>query len=124
LKNYSKDEYISFWRQKLHLHVVLDFNTYTREALPPYLYSFGQITRDGEHKPILYINKENVLDQIFVPVNETIDQVTLELSYSAISLERFEWMKQLEATYKVHKSWGTTDREIEDVKVFLIRSRY
>ena len=34
-----------------------------------------------------------------------------------MTVSQYEWYKQLEATFELHKSWGTSDNEIEGVKV-------
>jgi hypothetical protein len=58
------------------------------------------------------------VDQILLPVNDSIDSLPVEISYSNIPFEKYEWLRQLEATFQHHKeTFGSTEKELEDIKV-------
>ncbi len=84
----------------------------------------------NQFRPILYINTVNVVGQQLIPVNFSVDTLPVEVSYSAIGMEQWKWFLELEMSFKVHQSWGTTETELEQVKVqqsvafFIVQSMF
>jgi len=95
---------VSFWRVKLSIHLVSDFLKEKSDAF-------------------LYLNVINIAQQTLLPINETISNLPLEIQYSPMEIDRFQWYKQLELTFQIHKeSFGSSFNEIENFKSMFLET--
>jgi len=87
---------------------------------------YASASANALHITTIYINVVNILHQVFLPVNNTVESFPFEMTFSSLSSERYEWYKQLEATYQVHKDrFASSEKEIEDIKsMFLETNAY
>jgi hypothetical protein len=72
------------------------------------------------YKPIVYMTTVNVMEQQLIPVNDTLSSLPIELSYASSSIDRWKWFKELEATFQMHKNLGSSETELEQIKVCIL----
>eukprot|EP01119_Soliformovum_irregulare_P012361 TRINITY_DN3200_c0_g2_i1.p1 TRINITY_DN3200_c0_g2~~TRINITY_DN3200_c0_g2_i1.p1 ORF type:complete len:394 (+),score=131.66 TRINITY_DN3200_c0_g2_i1:296-1477(+) len=89
------------------LHLITDHTVFPRGSVPPTVIDSMNFTENGEYLPILYFDDFWLLKDAMMIVNDTVDTLTLTLSYSPLSLFRWQIMLQTEMSFSMHKSMGT-----------------
>jgi hypothetical protein len=86
---------VSHWKPTLRLHLVHHFESFGSPShIPPQIRAEMDIDeRTGAYPPIVYLNEFWLLGEHLIPLNDTVAEVPLTLSYSPIGL--FKWQIQV-----------------------------
>lgn len=98
-----KFEVLNFWHPNITVNLVADWNVWTRGQLPSPLdeaVKFDLVT--NRYQPILFFNSYWNLANEYQPVNETVAQLNLTITYAPLSL--FKW--QLYASQQMRSKWS------------------
>jgi hypothetical protein len=72
----------------------------------------------GGFLPVLFVDEFWLLKDQLIAINETLESLPLTLSYSPISLLRWQMMLQMEQSFAMQQSMGTAvSEETDDFKV-------
>uniref|UniRef100_A0A7I5EDZ4 Cleft lip and palate associated transmembrane protein 1 n=1 Tax=Haemonchus contortus TaxID=6289 RepID=A0A7I5EDZ4_HAECO len=98
-----KYEVLNFWHPNLTISLVDDQTQWNRGALPP---PFNEAivfdTVGGFYLPILFFNDYWNLAHEYVPVNSSMKEITLRISYQSLSLFKY----QLYASQQTRNKWS------------------
>lgn len=68
--------------------------------------------------PILFVDEFWTLKENYIPLNETVENLNLSLSYSPMSLIKWQMMMQMEKSFQMQVALGTAlENESDDFKV-------
>jgi len=120
-------EYISYWKPNITINLLEDVNRYQHNNIPPTI--SGQLKVDyesGTYYPIIYFNDFWLLRDKLIAVNETVDELPLNLEVGPISQTKWQWYLQIEQSFQVHRSYGSMlEGEADELKrVFLEGNPY
>ena len=74
--------------------------------------------RTGNYLPYFYVNDFWQLKEDFMPINSTVKQLDLFLDFAPISLMKWQLYTQLEQSFQMQASMGTTsDSETDEIRV-------
>lgn len=92
---------------------------YPRGGVPPTIEEHLRLDSSGNHyKPVLFFNDFWLMPDDMIPVNETVPSLTLSLAYSPISLMKWQMMIQMEQSFAMQQSMGTSrEGESDEFKV-------
>lgn len=130
------DTIISYWKPEVAIKLVTDFSKYPYEYLPESLRkhvfqqnsdhlsasatstasSVNQKQLKYYYKPPIHVDEIGLTTDKYIPLNNTVSYLPLKLSYSSMSLERWLLMQQMEHSLSEQKSFGFTDKDIDDVR--------
>ncbi|GMT17825.1 hypothetical protein PFISCL1PPCAC_9122, partial [Pristionchus fissidentatus] len=95
-------EMLNFWHPNLTISLIVDQTKFTRGQLPEPLASAVKFGKGGrKYTPILFLNSYWNLVEDYQAVNETVKEVNLTLTYSPMSLFKY----QLYASQEMQKQW-------------------
>jgi len=115
----SGPEFISFWKPNLTLSLVHDFTVFPRGSLPQQLTDHMNFDATGNYWPTLFFNEFWLMREHLFPINETTPELPLKMSYSTLSLWRWQMMIQMQQSLQMQESLGGTEGEADDVKRML-----
>jgi hypothetical protein len=76
-----------------------------------------------QYYPVLYVDEFWLLSEELIAINKTLDNVTLQFSYSSMSLMKWQMMIQFEQSLLMHQSFGTqTAAEGDEFKRMLLET--
>jgi hypothetical protein len=116
---------ISLWKPKLTLNLVVDHTVYPRNQVPAQVATKMNFDRQkGKYHPKLFFNDFWTLRESQFPLNETVEEVTLEMEYYPLSLMKWQLIEQMEENWKSQREMGTGggDAETEVLKNMLIET--
>eukprot|EP01094_Clydonella_sp_ATCC50884_P001784 TRINITY_DN11339_c0_g1_i2.p1 TRINITY_DN11339_c0_g1~~TRINITY_DN11339_c0_g1_i2.p1 ORF type:complete len:620 (-),score=162.83 TRINITY_DN11339_c0_g1_i2:29-1888(-) len=115
---------ISYWNPNVTLHIVDDFTAYSSlSAVPDPLKPFLRKHPSGPYYyPIIFWNEFWVLNEHFYPLNDTLEEIPLHLSYSPITLWKFMLSTQMEDSLTMQQSFGSSESELDDIKRMLLET--
>ena len=70
--------------------------------------------------PTIFFNEFWLMREHLYPINDTTQELPLHLSYSTISLWKWQMMIQMEQSFKMQESMGAVESEKDEVKVTLL----
>ena len=70
--------------------------------------------------PTIFFNEFWLMREHLYPINDTTPELPLHLSYSTISLWKWQMMIQMEQSFKMQESMGAVESEKDEVKVTLL----
>ncbi|XP_037090687.1 cleft lip and palate transmembrane protein 1 homolog [Pollicipes pollicipes] len=86
-----QSERLSHWHPNMTVSLVHDFTTWTRAALVPPIDEYLQFTPSGErYRPILFINDYWNLNKDYFPLNDTMKELELLLTFHPITFFKFQ----------------------------------
>jgi hypothetical protein len=89
---------VPHWKPALTISAVEDFTTYQEGAVPPQIQSSLQLLPESStYLPVLFINEFWLLSEHLVAVNETINELPLELTFSITTMMRWLLTAQMQA---------------------------
>ncbi|KXJ13308.1 cleft lip and palate transmembrane protein 1 homolog [Exaiptasia diaphana] len=123
----KSQEIINYWHPNLTINVMDDQTPWTPGAVPPPMDEFiifDNIT--NSYFPLLYLNSYWNLQSDYMPINETTPELDLHLTYSPISL--FKW--QMYESQRVRQKWFSvlgddmqqTDEEQDTLKRTMVET--
>ncbi|KAH3847763.1 putative lipid scramblase CLPTM1 [Dreissena polymorpha] len=125
--NSSNFEILSHWHPNLTLNLLDDHTSWVRGHIPAPLDEYVDFV-PGENKyyPVLYFNDYWNLNSDYMPINDTIKELNLTLTYSPISL--FRW--QMYAAQSMRNKWtsmlgsdvGDDDQDQDSLKTAFLET--
>lgn len=108
-----KEEIVSHWHPNLTINVVHDFTQWTPGSVPAPLQPYIQFTpAEDRYKPIVFVNTYWSLNRDYQPINETVKELNLTLTFQPLSL--FKW--QLYAAQTAKNKWGAASGLLEGLQ--------
>uniref|UniRef100_A0A1I8A149 Cleft lip and palate transmembrane protein 1 homolog n=1 Tax=Steinernema glaseri TaxID=37863 RepID=A0A1I8A149_9BILA len=98
-----KYEVLNFWHPNITVNLVADQTQWTKGQLPSPLDESVKFDQTAlNYKPILFFNNYWNLGSEYIPINDTVKEVNLTLTYAPLSL--FKW--QLYASQQMRSKWS------------------
>uniref|UniRef100_A0AC35UGN7 Cleft lip and palate associated transmembrane protein 1 n=1 Tax=Rhabditophanes sp. KR3021 TaxID=114890 RepID=A0AC35UGN7_9BILA len=86
-----KYEVLNFWHNNLTVNLVYDFTQLTSNALPAPFDKYVKFdARTRTYKPIMYFNSYWNLNTEYMPLNDTVKEITLDLTFQPLSFFKFQ----------------------------------
>uniref|UniRef100_A0A7S4EUQ1 Uncharacterized protein n=1 Tax=Chrysotila carterae TaxID=13221 RepID=A0A7S4EUQ1_CHRCT len=119
-------EYISYWKPSFLAQLVIDTEPHERGQMPPlyeqYLHGY-RLMSGNRYVPLIYNNELTSMRQHWKALNSTLRTVPLELSYRPLPLRRFQWMVNLENSFKMNEeNLGLTEKDSEDMRGMFVNT--
>lgn len=96
-------EIMSHWHPNLTINIVFDYTQWTRGRVPAPLDEFVHFMPGGAtYLPILFLNDYWNMQRDYMPINDTVEELELQLTFQPLSL--FKW--QLYAAQQMKHQWG------------------
>lgn len=103
IKNKVKEEIVSHWHPNLTINMVYDHTAWSPASVPTTLSEFIEFEpTTGKYYPIVFMNDYWNLQRDYQPINETVKQVHLSLTYQPIGL--LKW--QLYVSQSMQSKWS------------------
>uniref|UniRef100_A0A7S0ITG2 Cleft lip and palate transmembrane 1 n=1 Tax=Calcidiscus leptoporus TaxID=127549 RepID=A0A7S0ITG2_9EUKA len=103
--NELADELEPYWKGSLSLHLVEDFTVFPAKSIPPQVRQSMTIDRaTGKYMPVIFCSEMWSLKEQHVPINESTPTLPLSLSWSPISLMRWQLTAQMQASLEMQAS--------------------
>jgi Cleft lip and palate transmembrane protein 1 (CLPTM1) len=78
-------------------------------------------SESGNYYPIIYFNDFWLLRDKLIAVNETVDELPLNLEVGLISMTRWQLYLQIEQAFQLHRSYGSMlEGEADELKVICV----
>ena len=91
IEKHGNSEVISHWHPNLTINLIADHTPWTEGKIPAPLDSMVSFRKGGVHyEPILYLNDYWNLMRDFTPINKTVTEVTLCLTFQPMSLIKLQ----------------------------------
>ncbi|GLU12178.1 hypothetical protein SLE2022_288790 [Rubroshorea leprosula] len=127
----SKDdgpvEWISHWKPNITINLVEDFSRYSQNAVPPNIAPYINIdSTTGNYYPTIFFNEFWLLRDKLIAINETVNELPLNLEVSPISMMKWQLFQQIDQSFQIHRSYGSMlEGESDELKrVFLEGNPY
>ena len=86
------------WKPALTISVVEDFTTYPENGIPPQIQPSLHLLHDSStYLPVLFVNEFWLMTEHLIIVNETVDELPLQLTFSVTTLMRWMLTQQMQA---------------------------
>mmetsp|Transcript_29584 Transcript_29584/g.76405 ORF Transcript_29584/g.76405 Transcript_29584/m.76405 type:complete len:417 (-) Transcript_29584:623-1873(-) len=123
-------EYVSYWKPKLHMQLLVDTEAYPLGEMPPLLQHFlhsSRLMHGHRFRPLVYINELTTMKAHWVAINSSVPLpgggLPLELSFSPLPTKRFQWMVNLQHSFKMNEeTLGISERESEDLRGMFVHT--
>ncbi|CAG2107140.1 unnamed protein product [Medioppia subpectinata] len=97
-----KHEVMSHWHPNLTINIIDDHTPWVRGSVPVPLDEFVEFEpTTGQYYPIVYVNDYWNLGRDYMPINDTVDEISLKLTYQPLSM--FRW--QLYTAQAMRSRW-------------------
>lgn len=127
----SKDdkpvEWVSSWKPNITINLVDDFTKYPHNAVPPNVAPYLNVEPStGNYYPTIFFNEFWLLRDKFIPINETVTELPLNLEVGPISMTKWQLFLQIDQSFQIHRSYGSMlEGEADELKrVFLEGNPY
>jgi hypothetical protein len=112
---------VSHWKGNVTISLVNDRTTYARGAIPPQLEPYYKFDANGNYYPIMWCNEFWVLRENLMPLNDTVKELKLDLSFEPLSLLKFSMYTQMDQSFSMQRDmFGAEEAESEEFKHMLI----
>ncbi|KYQ88563.1 hypothetical protein DLAC_11294 [Tieghemostelium lacteum] len=107
---YDKNELISYFKPTMICNLIIDHNNYPPGSLPVEVVSLFNISaKEGKFYPTVYMNDFWVFKEHLIPLNETVEELTLQMSFYPMSMFKWQIQLQMEKSFEMQKSFGADD---------------
>ncbi|CAK9215755.1 unnamed protein product [Sphagnum troendelagicum] len=120
-------DWISFWKPNMTINFVDDFTKYPIGGAPATIAEYLHYEETtGNYFPTVYFNEFWLLKDKLIAINETVNELQLELELGPISLTRWQLYLQVDQSFKMQHSYGSMlEGEADELKrVFLEGNPY
>ena len=116
--------YASMWVPSITLELVDDRNAYPGGGIPEQMANGMTFHSSGNYYPTLFVNEFWLLRDYLIPVNETISELPLNLTFSTTSLIKWQMMSQMQASFDAQETamMGGADGETDEFKRMLLET--
>ena len=119
-------EYISYWKPKMHAQLLIDTERHKVGEMPPLMANYLQHHRlmyQHKYRPLVYVNELTSMRAHWRAINRTAPTLPLELSFGPLPAARFQWMVNLEHSFKMNEeTLGITEKESEDLRGMFVHT--
>ena len=123
-------EFISYWKPKVHAQLLIDTEPYELGQMPPLLQHYlhnMRLLSGHKFRPLVYINELTTMKIHWVAINSSValpeSSLPLELSYSPLPTKRFQWMVNLQHSFKMNEeTLGISEKESEDMRGMFVHT--
>lgn len=113
---FDPDTPISHLRQNVKLSIMTDNIQFDRRAMPAEIYRLLKPSPEGDYLPILYIDELAFRTRDLMPINKSIHEVPLTITYSPISVGKLRfWENMLQAINQLH-TYGFSEKDTDEMK--------
>jgi len=115
----DKDGLAYYWKPEVAIRIVTDFTRYPDDNIPAPLYRsfrFHQVESKYHYLPPLHVDDIGLTMDKFVGLNSTLNSLPLRLSFSPMSLQRWQLMLVLENSLEQQRGLGFEQSDIDDVR--------
>ncbi|KAG2572304.1 CLPTM1-like membrane protein cnrB [Panicum virgatum] len=126
-KDEGPSEYISYWKPNITINLVDDFTRYPHNNVPPVVAPYLNVDpATGDYYPTVFFNEFWLLRDKLIALNETVEELPLNLEVGPISMTKWQLFLQIEQSFQVHRSYGSMlEGEADELKrVFLEGNPY
>ncbi|CAD6263612.1 unnamed protein product [Miscanthus lutarioriparius] len=126
-KDEGPTEYISYWKPNVTINLVEDFTRYPNNNVPPNVAPYLNVDpATGDYYPTVFFNEFWLLRDKLIALNETLEELPLNLEVGPISMTKWQLFLQIEQSFQVHRSYGSMlEGEADELKrVFLEGNPY
>lgn len=120
-------EYISYWKPNITINLVDDFTRYPHNNVPAVVAPYVNVDpATGDYYPTVFFNEFWLLKDKLIALNETVEELPLNLEVGPISMTKWQLFLQIEQSFQVHRSYGSMlEGEADELKrVFLEGNPY
>ncbi|BAS89352.1 uncharacterized protein [Oryza sativa Japonica Group] len=120
-------EYISYWKPNVTINLVDDFTRYPHNNVPPNVAPYLNVDpSSNNYYPTVFFNEFWLLRDKLIALNETVEELPLNLEVGPISMTKWQIFLQMEQSFQVHRSYGSMlEGEADELKrVFLEGNPY
>ncbi|KAI3450959.1 hypothetical protein Pfo_007624 [Paulownia fortunei] len=120
-------EWTSYWKPNITINLVDDFTRYPQNAVPPNIAPYLNIEPSmGNYYPIIFFNEFWLLRDKLIPINETVNELPLNLEVGPISMTKWQLFLQIDQSFQIHRNYGSMlEGEADELKrVFLEGNPY
>jgi hypothetical protein len=109
---------VPHWKPTLTLHLVHDFTIFPPGGIPENMAQYMEFDENtGKYYPVIYHDEFWLMKEQLVPINDTLKEVELTMSYTTIGLMRWQMQAQMERQWKQQAEMGThRDQDTDEVK--------
>jgi hypothetical protein len=123
-------QFISYWKPSMHAQLLIDTDTHPIGGMPPLLQNYLHAYRlmsGHRFRPLIYVNELTVMKQHWMAINNTAKSLSpslpLELSFSPLPSRRFQWMVNLQHSFKMNEeTLGISEKESEDLRGMFVHT--
>ncbi|KAL6845802.1 hypothetical protein ACP4OV_024377 [Aristida adscensionis] len=128
-KDEGPPEYIAYWKPNVTINLVDDFTRYPHNNVPAIVAPYADLNVDpatGNYYPTVFFNEFWLLRDKLIALNETVEELPLNLEVGPISMTKWQLFLQIEQSFQVHRSYGSMlEGEADELKrVFLEGNPY
>ncbi|XP_066288715.1 lipid scramblase CLPTM1L-like [Branchiostoma lanceolatum] len=111
----SPDVPITHWKTKLAVNVMEETLLLDRYSVPGDLYRLIRLSPEGDYLPLLYIDELGQRLKDLKPVSKESRQMTLEVTYSPISVGRLRLYTNLQQSIQHLHTMGFTEKDTDEL---------
>ncbi|KAF2074571.1 hypothetical protein CYY_004117 [Polysphondylium violaceum] len=115
---YDPKELISYWKPSLSLHLIVDHTVHPPRSIPQEVYQHFNITGD-KYTPILYINEFWIYREHLSPINETVQELSIEFHTSPMGPLKWQFQMQAQKSFETQEMLGAGENMGDDFKRML-----
>ncbi|BAS89353.1 Os04g0441900, partial [Oryza sativa Japonica Group] len=118
---------ISYWKPNVTINLVDDFTRYPHNNVPPNVAPYLNVDpSSNNYYPTVFFNEFWLLRDKLIALNETVEELPLNLEVGPISMTKWQIFLQMEQSFQVHRSYGSMlEGEADELKrVFLEGNPY
>lgn len=122
-----KQEVLSHWHPNLTINIVDDHTAWSKGQVPSPLQDFIEFEpTTGQYYPIVYLNDYWNLMRDYMPINDTVKEITLRFTYQPLSM--FKW--QLYTAQAMRNKWSSfmgsdlLNQEVDDDEQDVIKETF
>jgi len=111
----------SRWKGNLTLTIVTDFTAFPRGQIPGPVAQRMKFDSDGNYFPNFYGNEFWLLNEDLMQINSSVEELTLDLQLEPMSLFKWNFMEQMEDSWKTQRQvLQTREGESDDIKRIIL----
>ncbi|XP_077224936.1 uncharacterized protein LOC143858181 [Tasmannia lanceolata] len=126
-KDEGPTEWVSYWKPNVTINLVDDFTRYPHNAIPPNVLDYLNVEPStGGYYPTIFFNEFWLLRNKFIPLNDSVTELPLNLELAPISMTKWQLFLQIDQSFQIHRSYGSMiEGEADELKrVFLEGNPY
>jgi hypothetical protein len=125
-QKWAEDTIVSYWKPEVSVHMVADFAEYPFHIVPEAV-SRNIVVRkskqkkadklnDAFYRPSIYVDEIGLTSDRYIYLNDTVQDLPLKISIGPMSSQRWLLTSILEEALLTQKSFGFSDRDIDDIR--------